>query len=100
MPNYCLPSIHLILLSRSVHCTEVRFASFLSSKFTNMAVINPPERKLAERTSEKFRQGKKLLNDAWGQCTEVPFTSFFSGGFTTVAVINPPERKLAKRTSV
>ena len=32
------------------HCTEVRFASFLSGGFTTMAVINPPERKLAKRT--------------------------------------------------
>ena len=31
-------------------CTEVRFASLLSGGFT-MAVINPPERKLAKRTS-------------------------------------------------
>ena len=31
--------------------TEVRFASFLSSGFTSMAVINPSERKLAQRTS-------------------------------------------------
>ena len=31
--------------------TEVRFASFLSGEFTNMAVINPPERKLAKCTS-------------------------------------------------
>ena len=33
------------------HCTEVRFASFLSGGFTTMAVINQPERKLAKRTS-------------------------------------------------
>ena len=33
------------------HCTEVRFASFLSGGFTTMAVINPPERKLIKRTS-------------------------------------------------
>ena len=32
-------------------CTEVRFASFLSCDFTTMAVIDPPERKLAKRTS-------------------------------------------------
>jgi hypothetical protein len=30
---------------------EVRFASFLSGGFTTMAVINPPERKLAKCTS-------------------------------------------------
>jgi hypothetical protein len=33
------------------HCTEVHFASLLSSGFTIMAVINPPESKLAKRTS-------------------------------------------------
>ena len=32
-------------------CTDVRFASFLSSGFTTMAVINPPVRKLTKRTS-------------------------------------------------
>ena len=31
-------------------CTDVRFACFLSGGFTNMEVINPPERKLAKRT--------------------------------------------------
>ena len=31
--------------------TQVRFASFLSDGFTIMAVMNPPERKLAKRTS-------------------------------------------------
>ena len=38
-------------MSHSVNCTEVRFASFLSGGFTTMAVIDPPERKLAKRTS-------------------------------------------------
>ena len=36
-------------------CTEVRFARFLSGGFTNMAVINPPERKLAKRTLVQCR---------------------------------------------
>ena len=31
--------------------TEVHFSCLLSGGFTNMAVINPPERKLAKRTS-------------------------------------------------
>ena len=35
----------------SVHCTEVRFSTLLFGGFTIMAVINPPERKLAKRTS-------------------------------------------------
>ena len=33
---------------------KVRFASFLSGGFTIMAVINPPERKLAKRTSVQW----------------------------------------------
>ena len=33
------------------HCTEVRFASLLSGRFTTMAVINPPETELVNRTS-------------------------------------------------
>ena len=42
-------------LSRTVQCTEVRFASLLSDGFTAMAVIiNPPERKLAKRTSVQW----------------------------------------------
>ena len=38
-------------MSRIDHCTKMRFASFLSGGFTTVAVINPPERKLAEHTS-------------------------------------------------
>ena len=34
-----------------LHCTEVRFAIFLSSGFITAIVVNPPERKLAKRTS-------------------------------------------------
>ena len=33
------------------HCTEVRFASFLSDRFITAIVVNPPERNLAKRTS-------------------------------------------------
>ena len=33
-----------------LQCTEMRFASFLAGGFTNMALINPPERKLAKLT--------------------------------------------------
>ena len=36
------------------HCTEVRFAGFLSSRFITAIVVNPPERKLAKRTSVKW----------------------------------------------
>ena len=41
--------------SHMAHCTEVRFAIFLSGGFTNTAVINPPETKLAKRTSVHCR---------------------------------------------
>ena len=33
------------------HCTEVRFASFLSSGSISAIVVNPPESKLTKRTS-------------------------------------------------
>ena len=36
------------------HCTEVRFSSFFSGGFTTITVINPPERKLAKRTSVQW----------------------------------------------
>ena len=35
----------------SGQCTEVRIASFLSGGFATIPVLNPPERKLAKRTS-------------------------------------------------
>ena len=40
------------------HCTEVRFASFLSCGFTTMAVINPSEKKVAKRTSVEWHKYK------------------------------------------
>jgi hypothetical protein len=39
------------ITSISSHCIEVRFDSYLSGGFTTMAVINPPEKKLAKHTS-------------------------------------------------
>ena len=35
----------------TLQCTEVRFACFLSGGFTNMAVVNPPERRLEKAPS-------------------------------------------------
>ena len=40
--------------------TDVGFASVLSSGFTTMAVINPPESKLAKRTSVQC--GPSIIN--------------------------------------
>ena len=37
-----------------IRYTEVRFAILLSGGFTSMAVINPPESKLAKRTSVRY----------------------------------------------
>ena len=45
-----------------VQCTEVRFASFLSGRFTTMAVINPPDWKLTNRTSVQWL---RLLARDW-----------------------------------
>ena len=41
----------MILYNVLSNCTEVRFASFLSGGFITAIVVNPPERKLAKRTS-------------------------------------------------
>ena len=41
----------LFYWSISIECTKVHFASFLSGELTTTAVINPPEKKLAKRTS-------------------------------------------------
>ena len=39
------------------HCTEVRLVSFFSGDLTTMAVINPPEKKLENRTSVQCSEG-------------------------------------------
>ena len=46
--------------AKSLHCTEVRFDSFLSGGSTTMAVINSPERKLAKRTFVQWIKVDKL----------------------------------------
>ena len=47
-PNFLQISTHFTTFG---HCTEVRFASFLSGRFITAIVVNPSERKLAKRTS-------------------------------------------------
>ena len=42
--------------SISSQCTDVRFASFFSGGFITAIVVNPPERKLAKRTSVQWVQ--------------------------------------------
>jgi uncharacterized membrane protein len=41
----------LSLISNVLQCTELRFASFLSSGFITAILVNPPERKQAKCTS-------------------------------------------------
>ena len=43
------------------HCTEVRFASLLSGGFITAIAVNPPEKKLANQTSVRFRAVKKRI---------------------------------------
>jgi hypothetical protein len=40
-----------VLFAPATQCTEVRFASFFSGEFITATVVNPPERRLAKRTS-------------------------------------------------
>ena len=56
---------------RSDQCTEVRFASFLSSGFITAAiVVNPPEGRLAKRTFVQWLDlvpvhKNPILNGVW-----------------------------------
>ena len=43
-----------ILMLLLLHCTEVRLTSFLSGGFMTAIVVNPPEKKLAKRTSVHY----------------------------------------------
>ena len=72
------------------HCTEMHFANFLSSGFSTMAVMNPPESKLAKRTSVHCRTGlfwavgtaeKKNANCQKYATFEGSFLIFFKGKF-------------------
>ena len=47
------------------NCTEVRFACFLSGGFTNMAVINPPEKKMANAPLCSGGEGTKICQNWW-----------------------------------
>ena len=58
---------------------EVHFASLFSGGFITVIVVNPPEKKLAKRTSVYWS----------GQCTEVQFDGFQSGEISIVTVVNP-----------
>ena len=46
----------------SLQCTEVHFASFLSGGFNTATVVNPPERKLAKRTSVQWTDHSQIAN--------------------------------------
>ena len=51
IPLYVYLFLDFQPLPPTVHCTEMRFASFLSGGFITAIVVYPPERKLAKRTS-------------------------------------------------
>ena len=48
------PATKTELMDIIPHYTEVCFASFLSGGFITAIVVNPPERKLAKRTSVQW----------------------------------------------
>jgi hypothetical protein len=50
----------LVSLWESQQCTEVHFASFLSGGFITAIVVNPPERRLAKRTSVQWDENLDL----------------------------------------
>ena len=45
-----------------LHCTKVLFASFLSGGFTTMAVMKPPESKLAKCTSVHWLHLQRVVS--------------------------------------
>ena len=70
-------NVNAVFQNQSVHCTEVRFASFLSGGFITAIIVNPLERKLAKRTAVhcaalfgKQQQQKKNI--------EAPYHSYFT----------------------
>ena len=52
----------------SPQCTEVRLASLLSGGFTTVAVINPPEKKLANRISVQCGGTNTFYNGSCPNC--------------------------------
>ena len=50
-----------------LHCTEMRFASFLSGGFITAMVVNPPERRLAKCTSVHC---KSIHNQSESDCSK------------------------------
>ena len=60
-------------MPHSIQCTEVHFASFLSGGFITAIVVNPPERKLAKRTSVQWYN---FLFDNIFSCFRMSFSYF------------------------
>ena len=76
------------------HCTEVRFASFFSGGFITMAVINPPESKLAKRTSvhcDRYQNNhnKNATEWHWFHTSEIC-------GLSTIINFTPKKYKIRK----
>ena len=75
----------------------MRFASLLSGGFTTMAVINPPEKKLANRTSvctRVIRSGRRCANSRVAPKTFlvkldvlITYISFMTNNILTFVVV-------------
>ena len=55
-----------VLLLTTLQCTDVRFASLLSGGFITAIVVNPPERKLAKRTSVQCMEIFSFVQNVFG----------------------------------
>ena len=72
--------IHCTGVQCTLHCTDVRFANPLSAGFTTVAVINPPENKLENRTSvhwKKVNYPNKVVQGTFCSVYTIAFTSTF-----------------------
>ena len=70
------------------HCTQMRFACFFSGGFTNKAVINPSERKLAKRISVHCAM----------QCQNCPYSSQDFFPTAKVKVVQVVELEIKRRS--
>jgi hypothetical protein len=53
-----------LFLISVLQCTEKRLASFFSGAFITAKVVNPPERKLAKRTSVQWKKIKANIQNS------------------------------------
>ena len=61
--------------TKPLQCTEVRFASFVSGGFITAVLVNPPERKMAKRTSVQCAICEKWAHGLWCDHKGAPQTT-------------------------